>query len=136
MALYKRGKTWHTDFSVNGERFRLSLDTTNWRQAQAKEKELIAQASEGKLTPKTHEFSRLGFSDSTDRHLQDRLPRLARRSIETERERLKPLRAYFGNTPLMRITPDAVRAYIGERKNAGVANKRETRTTTGCSKQL
>jgi hypothetical protein len=31
MALYKRGKTWHTDFTVNGERFRQSLDTTDWR---------------------------------------------------------------------------------------------------------
>jgi hypothetical protein len=30
MALYKRGKTWHTDFSVNGQRFRQSLDTTDW----------------------------------------------------------------------------------------------------------
>src|ERR1700730_8249892 len=123
MSLYKRGMTWHTDFSVNGERFRQSLDTSDWRQAQAKEKELIAQASEGRLTPKTHEFSRLGFSDAGERHLKDRLPRLAPRSIETERERLKPLRAYFGNTPLIRLSPDTVRAYIGERTKTGVANK-------------
>jgi hypothetical protein len=38
MSLYKRGKTWHTDFAVNGERFRQSLDTTDWREAQSKEK--------------------------------------------------------------------------------------------------
>ena len=50
MALYKRGKPWHTDFSVNGERFRQSLDTSDWREAQAKEKELITQAGSGKLT--------------------------------------------------------------------------------------
>jgi hypothetical protein len=54
MSLYKRRKIWHTDFSVNGERFRQSLDTSDWREAQAKEKELIAQASQGKLTPRTH----------------------------------------------------------------------------------
>lgn len=36
---------------------------------------------------------------------------------------MKPLRAYFGNTPLVRLSPDTIRAYIGERKNAGVANK-------------
>ena len=123
MSLYKRGKTWHTDFSVNGQRFRQSLETTDWREAQAKEKELIAQASEGKLTPKTHEFSRLGFSDAAERHLKDRLSRLAERSIQTERERLKPLGAYFGNTPLVRLSPDTIRAYFGDRKNAGVANK-------------
>jgi hypothetical protein len=30
MALYKRGKTRHTDFMVNGQRFRQSLETTDW----------------------------------------------------------------------------------------------------------
>jgi integrase len=123
MSLYKRGKTWHTDFSVNGERFRQSLDTSDWREAQAKEKELIAQASQGKLTPRTHLFGRLGFSEAADRHLEDRLPNLAPRSVATEKERLKPLREYFGDTPLTRISPDMVRAYVTERKKGGVANK-------------
>jgi hypothetical protein len=50
MSLYKRGKTWHTDFSVNGQRFRQSLDTSDWREAQKKEKQLINAASEGKLS--------------------------------------------------------------------------------------
>jgi len=31
VALYKRGKTWWTDFSVNGVRYRESLDTSDWR---------------------------------------------------------------------------------------------------------
>jgi hypothetical protein len=34
---------------VNGARFRQSLDTTDWREALSREKELIAQAQEGKL---------------------------------------------------------------------------------------
>jgi integrase len=123
MSLYKRGKTWHTDFAVNGQRFRQSLDTTDWREAQAKERELIAQASAGKLAPKTHLFTRLGFTEAANRHLEDRLPRLAARSIETERERIKPLSKYFGKTPLTRISTDSVRSYIAERKRSGVANK-------------
>src|ERR1035441_909207 len=49
MALKKRGKTWHCHFVVNGQRLRQSLNTKDWREAQAKEKELIAQASEGKV---------------------------------------------------------------------------------------
>jgi hypothetical protein len=44
MAIYKRGKTWWADFSVNGQRYRQSLDTSDWREAQAKQKESIAQA--------------------------------------------------------------------------------------------
>ena len=123
LTLYKRKKIWHTDFSVDGQRFRQSLETRDWREAQAKEKELIARASEGKLTPKSHEFSRLRFSEAAERHLTERLPRLAQRSIQTERERLKPLRAYFGDTSLTRISPDTILAYIGERVKIGVANK-------------
>jgi len=39
MALVKRGKRWHTDFVVNGQRFRQSLKTTDWREAQSEEEE-------------------------------------------------------------------------------------------------
>ncbi|PYU27677.1 MAG: hypothetical protein DMG32_05605 [Acidobacteria bacterium] len=62
MSLYKRGGTWWTDFSVNGQRFRLSLDTTDWREAQRQEKERIAQASAGKLTVESGTFSTIGVS--------------------------------------------------------------------------
>ena len=72
MALYKRGKTWHTDFSVNGQRFRQSLDTSDWREAQSKEKELIAQASAGKLAPASKQFSKLTITEAIERYLADR----------------------------------------------------------------
>ena len=39
MALKKRGKTWHTHFFVDGERFRQSLETSDWREAQRKERD-------------------------------------------------------------------------------------------------
>jgi hypothetical protein len=39
--LVKRGKTWHAHFFVDGQRFRQSLETSDWREAQAKEKELM-----------------------------------------------------------------------------------------------
>src|ERR1039457_1502679 len=51
MALKKRGKTWHAHFFVDGQRFRQSLDTSDYREAQKREKELITQASQGKLAP-------------------------------------------------------------------------------------
>ena len=38
MALFKRNKTWCADFSVNGQRYRQSLRTKDWREAQAREK--------------------------------------------------------------------------------------------------
>jgi len=122
MSLYKRNKTWHTDFSVNGQRFRQSLDTSDWREAQAKEKELIAQASAGKCPIARQEFSRLLFSQAAERFLADRTARLAPLSIRTEKERAKILNRRFGAVPVFRIEPEHVLDYVRERKSQGIAN--------------
>jgi integrase len=123
MAIYKRGKTWWTDFSVNGERYRESLDTTDWRQAQAQERELIRRAAEGKLTATSQQFSRLAFTVAADRYTTDRLAHLAPRTIATEKERLKPLRTFFSTLPLTRISEDSVREYVAHCKEKGAANR-------------
>jgi len=115
MALCKRKNTWWTDFSVNGQRFRESLDTSDWREAQAKEKELIAQASQGKLAGRSMQFGRMAFTMAADLYLEEKLPHLASRTVQTEKERLKPLNAHFGAVSLNRISAEAVRGYVSER---------------------
>ena len=57
---------------VNGQRFRQSLDTTHRPQAQSNEKELIAQASAGKLAPTSQQFLKLNFTQAIERYLEDR----------------------------------------------------------------
>jgi integrase len=123
MSIYKRGGTWWTDFSVNGQRYRQSLDTTDWREAQSKEKDLIGQATAGKLAPSSQLFARLAFVESADRYVADRLAHLAPRSIVTEQERLKPLRTFFSSLTLTRISSDSIRNYIAHRKQKGAANR-------------
>src|SRR5215472_16506910 len=115
MAIYKRGKTYWADFSVNGQRYRQSLDTSDWREAQSNVKELIALVSQGKIAPSSQQFARLGFSEAAERILADRSVHLAPRSIQTERERLKPLRAYFAATPLRGISAELIRQYVAHR---------------------
>jgi integrase len=122
MSLYKRDKTWWTDFSVNGQRFRESLDTTDWREAQALQKELIAQASVGKLTPSGQQYGRLTFFEALDRYLADRLARVQPNTAKAERERATQLKKYFGAVNVSRISVDSILAYIAERKKAGMAN--------------
>ena len=122
MALFKRGKTWWTDFSVNGVRYRQPLRTKDWREAQSLEKELITQASAGKLASSSQQFARLSFSDAVERYLTDRLPRIQPKTMRAERERARQLKKYFEPTPVGRITVDAVLAYIAERKRAGMSN--------------
>src|ERR1700688_2173378 len=112
MALFKRGKTWWTDFSVDGVRYRQSLESTDWRQAQRLEKERISEAQQGKLSPSSQQFARLLFSVAADRFLAGRIAQLAPRTVQTENERMKPLKAYFGTIPLTRISADYVQQYI------------------------
>src|SRR6267143_6446162 len=116
MALFRRNKTWYADFTVNGQRYKQSLQTTDWREALSREKGLIGQASAGKLAPSSQQYAKLGFTEAADRYVADRLTHLAPRSIRTEEERLKPLRAFFAATRLTRISAESVREYIGQRK--------------------
>jgi integrase len=122
MALIKRGRTWHTHFFVDSQRFRQSLGTSDWREAQQKEKELIAAAQAGKLSSTKQESARLPFRDAAERFLQDRIPQLASLSMRTEKERAKVVNKKFGDTQVARITPDTVLAHVRERKAAGISN--------------
>ena len=122
MALKKRGKTWHTHFFVDGLRFRQSLETSDWREAQRKERDLIADAKAGKLAASNDDFSRLLFRDAAKRFLADRIPHLAARRIQTERERVKPINKEIGETPVRRVTVEQVRSYIRDRNEAGRSN--------------
>jgi hypothetical protein len=119
MALVKRGKTWHAHFFVGGQRFRQSLETSDWREAQKKERELITQASQGKLAVGNQEFAKLVFSEAALKNLAERIPHLALRSVQTERERMKPLCAAFGTTKVGRISVEMLRSYVASRKAAG-----------------
>ena len=116
MSLYKRGKWYWTDFSVDGTRYQQSLHTTDRREAQRLEKDRIADAKRGRLAPSTVNFARLGFTEAAERYLAERKHGLARWSIRTEHERSRNPRAYFGQTRLNRITADHLREYIVWRK--------------------
>ncbi len=122
MSLKKRGKTWHTDFFVDGQRYRQSLETSDWREAQNKEKELIAAAKAGKIASKRQPIARMPFSEAAERFLADRLPRLAPMSVRTEKERSRVVNGVLGSTPVSRITPADVLAYIRQRKEKGISN--------------
>ena len=120
MAIYKRKKTWWTDFSVNGHRFRESLDTTDWREAQKREKELVAQANAGKLTPSGQQFARLAFSEAADRYLESRKLELSARSIKKERQLLVHPRRFFGVKALNRIESESLFLYRESRAKNGL----------------
>jgi integrase len=119
MALFKRNKTWWTDFSVNGQRFRQSLGTTDWRAAISEEKKLIAQAQKGKLSVAGESFARLAFSEASERYLDSRKLELSDRSLKKERQLLVQPSSFFGTMPLRRITTENLLAYRESRAKRG-----------------
>ena len=122
MALVKRGKTWHTHFFMDGQRFRQSLGTTDWREAQAREKALIALASQGKLAPATQQFSRLKMTEAIAQYLVEREIHVEPCSARSESHHAKPLRDHCGHIPVARIDAGTVLAYVKQRKTRGVSN--------------
>jgi integrase len=111
MSLVKRGKTWHCHFVVNGQRIRQSLKTRDWREAQAKEKQLISEVTEGKVTQAASTIARQPFSHAGDDYLMARKLELAPASQAKERQLLVQLRAYFQQEPLRSLTAKRITDY-------------------------
>jgi integrase len=127
MALYRRNGIYHTDFTVNGQRVRQTLETTDKREAIQRERDLIARAKEGKLAcGRTAEFSRLLFDHAVDRYLEElavQRPGSVRRVGEPrkswEGDLTNRLRPFFAGKRLHQITADDVRAYQAKRLGQG-----------------
>ena len=107
---------------MDGQRFRQSLETSDWREAQSKEKELITRASQGKLAPASQQFSKLNISEAIERYLADRAAHFQSRSRRSESDHAKPLREYFGSLPVARIDVDSILVYVRQRKASGLSN--------------
>jgi integrase len=110
--IYKRGGHWHMDVMVHGVRYREALDTTDKRAALNKEKERVSEIQQGKVTsPEGKAFARRPFTEAADAWVEDRKGHIADNSIAFERERLKPLKRYFIDKPLLKIRADDIRGY-------------------------
>jgi len=124
VALDKRGKTWHYDFKIGAVRYRGSLKTASWRQAQSRESELREAAKRGELAAgkATKALARLKFKDAAERWIADRAPNLAVNTVKCERERTRAISRILGSRPISSLTPEDITAYMRQRKDAGVSN--------------
>jgi hypothetical protein len=64
ISLTKRGETWHTHFFVDGQRVRQSLQTSDWREAQAKDTELTASKKRGLGHKSQHKAGTEGYTSA------------------------------------------------------------------------
>lgn len=103
--------TWWADFSINGQRFRLSLDTASKPKATGIAHDKLTQAKQGKLSAKSQSFARLAFTEAAEKYLLSRKLELAKSSIIKETQLLVKLKEYFGPTRLNRISAEQVLNY-------------------------
>jgi hypothetical protein len=85
MSIVKRGATWHCHFVVDGIRYRQSLKTTDWREAQKKERDAIEKARAGKLAAKCKAIARLPFRQAAEQFVTDPARDLKPLSVRTEK---------------------------------------------------
>jgi len=98
----KRGKTFHAYFCIDGIRYRESLHTSDWREAQRLEKELIARAKEGKLAAKRSTIDQLTFREAAEQFIMDPARDIKPLSRKTEiplnRDAMHVLRALYSRS--------------------------------------
>jgi integrase len=121
MSLWKRGRQYWTDFTVNGRRYRKRLGTTNLRVATRREREMIEEAGHGRLPADEQGPKRL--SEAIDAYLTAKRIRCSARTIELEEERFSIVKKHFGDVPLSAITATAIADFQRARHDAGIANR-------------
>ena len=117
MALRKRKGIYHCDFSVNGLRYRQTLETGDRREAVQRERDLIAQAKDGKLANQTEGLARVMLPEAFDRYLKERELEIS--NARHEWDCSKPLRVFFQGKRLNQIAADDIRAYQAHRIGQG-----------------
>jgi len=112
------------DVTIHGVRYREALDTTDRREALALEKKRVGEIQQGKGATKSgREFARMPFPEAAKVFQEERRPHVADRTMQFETERLRPLKAFFGDKPVFRIRAEEVAAYQRTRLDKGVSGR-------------
>jgi len=122
--IYLRNGIYHCDFTVNGQRYRQTLETSDWREAKQKERDKIKDAKEGKLAlGATADLARLPFEKALDVYLGEifiaREDRAKEARKSWEGRLTESLRTFFAGKRLNQITADDIRAFQANRLEAG-----------------
>jgi site-specific recombinase XerD len=121
MTVYKRGSTWWTDFSIDGRRFRLSLQTSDHREAARREKLRISEAQNGGLLPRT--IAKLNVTEAAELYLIRRQSEVSVSTIRLERDALKQVKRHLGTSMIGSLTTESIVSYIPCRKAERIGNR-------------
>jgi integrase len=111
MRLFKRYSVWWLDVSINGQRIRESLNTTDKREAKGLANKRITEAEQGKRTQAGVSFARLGFGEAADRYIERRRLELSPPTLVKEKQSLVKLREFFQAQSINKISADRILEY-------------------------
>src|ERR1051325_794915 len=112
--IFLRGAVWWVAYSRNGHEIRESAETTDERKAWKFLNSRIEQAKRRGFVGPTEK--RLTLDDLEAKIIAD-YERHGRRSAETVKHCLKPVKAHFEYDTLLQITPQRIEAYQTDRKS-------------------
>jgi integrase len=121
MTLYKRGSTWWADFAIGNRRLRISLQTSDRREAVRREKARIAEAQNGRLA--SAKTVGLTVPEAAAAYIARRTPLVAPRTLDLERGAVKHLSQHFVGAMLAKLDSDALAGYVAQRKANGAGNR-------------
>jgi len=122
MVIYKRGSTWWSDFSIGSRRYRISLKTSDRREAARQEKQKIAEAQSGGGLP-PRKIAKLTLIKASELYFSKRKLEVSASTIRLESDALKPIKRHIGEFTLGSLSPISIAAYITARKAEGIANR-------------
>ena len=125
MARYKRGKHYWMDVTVNGVRYRESLETSDWREAQRQERSRIAELEKRAPDPmkRTKTFGALDIESAMTAYVAERQAQVSPRMVAYWKEQTVPLKAYFRERTLKHIAMADISDYQNHRLRQGKAPK-------------
>ena len=121
MGLVRRGQVWWMNFTYQGRQIRRSTETSDRKIAQRILDKVKGEVAEGKW------FERLPgqdnmFGELMEKYMKEHSARnKAPRTHERDKSLKKHLIDFFGNRPLMEITPRLVAEYKSMRRGEGAA---------------
>jgi hypothetical protein len=119
--LFKRGRRYWTDFTLDGVRYRKPLGTTDGRVAKQRERSLIEEAGAGKVN--SREKGPRKLYDAIQAYLEVKRVRCSERTLELESERLSVVKKHLGDIRLSAVTATRIAEYQANRHDAGIANR-------------
>lgn len=119
MGLYKRGKTWWVDFTVNGRRIQQSTRTRDWNDARRAETALRKQAWTEDTLGRTSPYR---WEEAVVKYLQEEKQQGVKKYLDKEIAKLRYFSAHFRGRKLSEIDRQLVDDALAPLVEEGLSN--------------